>query len=348
LPLKQIFGKSELRLLPIIPNTNLIITGHCPNSKVLKKYNHKIMKIKHLKLFIAILFFSVFFSCEKEEDLSISDQVSIVESSINNNKFEGYVPNYDKQALENIPCGDDLSDSILAILANSNSKISLKSTSGKAGVLISSVISRDNGIVVCSNPHLQVHMDCEDNNPASKQSGWTGGSIVDGNKNIDLVFYITDVSNFTFLKDYSYAILRLDANLPTGVSSFTRNFDNEDKNNVNKAILEEIGYMPKYVDSYGPCVFNSNTRLLFYYFPKNSSSSTNTFPYLGVSYGVLGSFGSNQGYIYSDDEDKDNKNSMYAQLYNRTTGTYTSSINKNISGIIDVGSNTKLYMSKAR
>jgi hypothetical protein len=311
---------------------------------------NKTMKNLYLKINLLLFSFFLFYSCEKEQDVSITRQVNNVEASISSNKYEGYVPGYDKQALESISCSDECRDSILAILENSFTKISLKSTEGKAGVFIANAgyTDRSTGIRYFETQNINIIMDCEDNNPASSKSGWTGASLVNGAKNVELVFFLTDISLFSPMRDYDYAILRLDANLPNGVSSFTRYFDNEDDDNNNKTIYDEGNmHLPTYINSYGPCTFEANTKLMFYYFPKNpNTSNTHLSDDVGISYGVLGSFGDYQGYIISDDEDKNNKNTMYAEMYNRTTGTYTRGSYGNISGLIEVGANTKLYICR--
>ena len=70
------------------------------------------------------------------------------------------------------------------------------------------------------------------------------------------------------------------------------------------------------------------------------------FPSLGISYGVLGSFGSNQGYIYSDDEDNGNANWCYTtHIFGTWSGYYNTGY---IKSYMYVNNNTKLYLSKAR
>jgi len=117
-----------------------------------------------------------------------------------------------------------------------------------------------------------------------------------------------------------------------------RYMDNEDNNNHNQTY-----YNGQLISGlFGLCHFSSNTRLHFYYYKKQSSATS--FPYLGMSYGTLGRYGSNQGWIYSDDEDNSNANSAYyySSYYANPTST------GNVANIMDVGSNTKFYISKAR
>lgn len=160
-------------------------------------------------------------------------------------------------------------------------------------------------------------MDCEDRRPASKQSGWVGSSSVNSNKNVFLKFCVVSNAYFEHTNK-DFAVLSLTTNLPWGVSRIARYFDNEDNNNTNHYHTKYDGQ--PYKDWFGYCwIGDRNTRLSFYYYPQ---SSYRPFPSLGISYGVLGRFGSNQGYIYSDDEDNNNANFCYFEKF--TGSSYNS------------------------
>ena len=142
---------------------------------------------------------------------------------------------------------------------------------------------------------------------------------------------------YFYRTNVDYAILNLSTNLPYGVSAIRRYFDNEDNNNVNWTKLNGSNIS----GWYGDCHFGSNTRLSWYYYPKTTSSSP--WPTLGLTWGVLGRF-STQGSIYFDDEDRNNINWCYLEKWNDNTYTWDSGYSGNIPNIMDVGSNTRLYI----
>jgi len=180
-------------------------------------------------------------------------------------------------------------------------------------------------------------MDCEDSNPNSSSSGWIGDNYIDNRKNVLLKFCIVYNAYFEHI-NVDFAVLNLTTNLPWGVSRIMRYVDNEDDKNINKTIYD--GNL--YSGWFGDCWFGNNTRLSFYYFPRTSSNVP--FPNLGISYGVFGNFGNQKGWIYTDDEDTKNANICYLELF---TGTgYLRQYSGNIPNIMDVGNNTRLYLSQ--
>ena len=189
---------------------------------------------------------------------------------------------------------------------------------------------------------FNVTMDCEDSNNKSSINGWHGDFSCDGN--VYLRFCLVDRSFFGFVKGTDYAVLDVsNSTLPFGVSEIIRYFDNEDSNNKNSLTVNGV-VQPK-GQWYGQSWFEYNTRLGLYYYP-SSDFSGGSFPSLGISYGVFGKFGNNQGWIYSDDEDSGNANWCYLNRYIKYTGQYQYASTGNIPNIVDVGANTKLYLSK--
>jgi hypothetical protein len=151
---------------------------------------------------------------------------------------------------------------------------------------------------------------------------------------------------FTHIQGKDFAVLDLSSiSMPKGVSAIIRYFDNEDKNNANWTKLD--GVVQAEGKWYGQSWFENNTRMGFYYYPSADAVSSGSFPSLGISYGVFGKFGSNQGWIHTDDEDKNNANFCYLTRYNKNTGGYyPQQSSGNIPNIMDVGGNTTLYVSK--
>lgn len=273
------------------------------------------------------------FSCSKDDDLTsqiatLSDDIQKIETALE----EGSAKN------ENLKDGpktetklnNRLVEKIRLELQESYSKQEsyLKSGSNLVGVL-------KNGS--CGNyPELSIYMDCEDSRSASRDYGWTGSSMVTGAKNIRLKFCV--VNNAYFERtNVDFAILRITSDKPAGINIIERYFDNEDNSNANS-----VSYNGNNISGWlGPNHFGGNTRLSFLYYPKRYA---NDWPNLGISYGVLGRFGSNQGYIHSDDEDRKNANWCYMDKWTGYSWDYQPS--GDIPNIMNVGSNTRLYTSK--
>lgn len=229
----------------------------------------------------------------------------------------------------------EVKDQIRAELENSYSKIKVKNNGNRVGVF------KDGSC----GPYevLDVFMDCEDDEPRrTEKFGWTGDSYVTTMKNVHLKFCVVEGEYFV-RTNFDYAVLQLYLFLPQEVSRFERYFDNENQSNTNHTTLngiEKEGW-------YGYCHFSENTLLSFYYYPK--TSITSELPLLPISYGVLGRFGPHQGYIRTDDEDNNNENENHAwmELW-IDDGYYESGYTGNIENIMEVGVNTRLYISKAK
>jgi hypothetical protein len=155
-----------------------------------------------------------------------------------------------------------------------------------------------------------IHMDDEDNQNADHHSGWIGATV----QNTNTTFSFCRVPGTNFKRTtVTYAVLKLDASCPSGSTTVTRHFDNEDNFNANSWYVT-----PNYTQlGIAPNISNSNTDLYFCMFP--SMAVNNPFPSFNIEYGVFAA--SNlpgalaTGSIYTDDEDHLNANS-YGGGYN--------------------------------
>lgn len=293
-----------------------------------------------LSLFALILSWALS-SCSKE-DLKVqnsqTEELAQIESTYNEynikGKFEG---SDDKPKIESC-ASQKLAEKIKSELELSISKQVSYAKSG--GNLVGVFKAGSCG----SYLELAFNMDCEDHNPATKKSGWVGLSEVTSYKNVILRFCV--VPNQYFVStNVDYAILMLTSSLPNGVSRIIRWFDNENSPNGNWATYDGVPFTGNFPgDPSSMCSSTEDTRLDFYYYPH---TTYNSFPSIAIPYGVLGRFGSNQGYIYSDDEDDSNADFCWVDLWNGSAWNsgweYTS-----VSNIMDVAGNTRLYLSQAR
>ncbi|MBI4649138.1 MAG: hypothetical protein HY738_21740 [Bacteroidia bacterium] len=217
-------------------------------------------------------------------------------------------------------------------------------------------------------PELDIYLDCEDHNPLTEKFGWTGNSYVLDNKNADLQFCIVAGYDIFHRTNKDYALLLL-GDFVQGYDYYERWITNEYENNINKTTLNGVQIYNTgdeyddannlfYTDGH-PYTSGEDsyyiTILFFNFFPKTTDGSMNNFPDFGLpmSYGVLGRFGTHQGYIYLDDEDgegndNDNINCMFKYEYNEDTGNWTIQEDYgSIPNIMDCGNNTRFYISKA-
>jgi hypothetical protein len=298
------------------------------------------MNTKNYCFLLIVLTTTFFSSCDKETDKTdnTTTQITKIETSLKagETKLEGYS---DGQKIETI-APQDYINSIQAALEQSTSKVfATKSTSSSYLVGVFS-----NGSCGAYRK-LTVYMDTEDSDPNSSATGWTGASIIWDDTKRDAYFYfcIVDGSGFQRTSTAAYATLKVDASLPSGVSTFNRYFDNEDKSNGNSWAIDDVAQTK--TGSLGTCTFGNNDMLAFNYY--TVSTVANTFPDLGISYGVLGTFGDTKGSIYTDDEDSNNANWLNLTLFNDNTNTYNSRVDvASVSDLLKGGENTTLYISK--
>lgn len=295
--------------------------------------------LTNIVYYFSVVTLLMFVSCEGNdlvletiEETDITEAIEKIETVYTEGclKIEKFDPDYVKIETE---APDDLKQRILETLEKTFSKTHvLKNNGNLVGVFKSGGCG---GYSV-----LEVIMDSEDSNPASSITGWSGDSYLTGSgaKNVALLFCVVDGAYFE-RTTVDYAILNLSSSSSWGdAEGLQRYFDNEDSSNQNIFRLDGqniSGWV-------GDCYFGSNTRLQFYYYTA-TGSGTAIFPYLGFSYGTLGTYGSYQGNIYSDDEDSSNANAAYYW-----SGAYANPVSTgHVPNIMNVNSNTRLFLSKA-
>lgn len=184
----------------------------------------------------------------------------------------------------------------------------------------------------------EIYMDDEDHNNASSVVGWVGASV----KGTRFRFCRIDGSNFRPLASASaantsayYAVLKMGSQCPNGSFEFSRYFDNEDNNNNNST-----------VGDIEPSSQSANTTLVFclFKYATPGAATMSSFPAIGISYGVFADYGTtfplalSKGYIQTDDEDNNNKNSYSANadwIYDAQR-------------IVSAGNNTRLGVARVQ
>lgn len=128
-------------------------------------------------------------------------------------------------------------------------------------------------------------MDCEDNNSQSYTSGNTGQTFVDSNGNVNFFFCIIPASNIT------NGLHKID-------KGFARYFDCEDHNTNNAFYVNGLRINNSYVNGTKWGITENSSGNITFYFINNGIGS------IGFGHKT----GSNNGIIYTDDEDDDNTN----------------------------------------
>ncbi|MBI4647684.1 MAG: hypothetical protein HY738_14130 [Bacteroidia bacterium] len=278
-------------------------------------------------------------------------------------------PVYDSSYIKEKEDSNDsaMRDKVISIILNSYSKIKVLDYKGSLfGVF------KDG---TCGDyPELDIYLDCEDENPTTEQFGWTGSSSVLDNKNADLLFCIVSGNFQRSNKDYAVLLL---GTLVEGYDCYERWITNEKDDNINKTIVDGVEITYPY---YGNNVFSNKdnlytvpttslefhnlTILYFNFYPKTTDGSSTSFPDLSISYGVLGRFGTHQGYIFLHDEDKNfywdpiicshgnegNVNKTYIYQWDPITLQHSERIDwasETVPNIFEGGPRTRLYISKA-
>lgn len=151
------------------------------------------------------------------------------------------------------------------------------------GLILKSSVNQNCGIY----RELILVMDCEDSNSQSYTSGNTGLTFVDANGNVNFFFCIVPSSSIT-------------NGLHKIEKGFARYFDCEDHNTNNAFYVDGLRINNSYVNNtkWG-ITENSSGNITFYFINTNWGSG---------SYGFGHKTGSNNGIIYTDDEDDDNAN----------------------------------------
>lgn len=200
----------------------------------------------------------------------------------------------------------------------------------------------------CPSPEQQteIHMDNEDHNESSSNTGWVGGTRLDAAKNTTFVFCRVSGSQFASLNSTSsarsdYAVLKLGASCPSGSVEFVRFFDNEDNQNRNN-----------WLGNISPNTNIDNTTMRFCLF-RGASGYASGLPSLGFSYGVFAhetfGFKDLSGSIYTDDQDdvlfNPNDNYYDAEAsWKSSDSSWLTKVNRIVSG----GSNTTLKAARVK
>jgi hypothetical protein len=144
--------------------------------------------------------------------------------------------------------------------------------------------------------YIRITMDDEDDKNKSSVNGWRG-AISHYKSGTNFEFCKVDGNQFVGHPGGDYAVLKLSDTCPAGSISFARVFDNEHNHNNNSKAGEIT-----------PNKSTSATLMYFCFFP--SAQTMTSFPDFGVPYGVFAAPSSAwlaTGYVYTDDEDSNNK-----------------------------------------
>lgn len=134
---------------------------------------------------------------------------------------------------------------------------------------------------------LQFIMDCEDSNWKSYTSGNTGSTFVDSNGNMNFIFCIIPASNI------ANGLHKIE-------NGYARSFDCEDHNTHNVYYVNGMRADKSYVNNTKWGITEDGSGNIVFYFKNTNWSSGST--------GFGHKTGSNNGIIYTDDEDDDNAN----------------------------------------
>ena len=304
------------------------------------------------KQFVLVLFAVLFiYSCEKKEEVTIeeinlTEEVAKIETSYKEGdiKIETTFGLNDK--VETV-ADKEYIEELLKVVGKSYSKqktyLKSVSTYYTKGIFKNTT---------CGNyKELEIFMDCEDRGNTSAEvegNGGTGASSVDHNGNVSLKVCVVDDVYFGPYWFNHYGILNLGVQEPN-VSRLVRGFDNEDSGNANKAWLDGVPY----TGTMGDCNIgstNPNTKLSFTYrdgncadYANQSGYNGNYMPNIGFSYYVLANW--HTGYIYTDDEDRRNANYWFYDPPSLNDPPLTVS-NGTVDGVLGVGANTTIHLSK--
>jgi hypothetical protein len=196
-----------------------------------------------------------------------------------------------------------------ALEANATPGIVQQAGSGSANRLlfVGARLSIDVGVIpdlgaTCPGETIQFQMDDEDRNNSNSRAGWNG-RIWSGSNTLYTVCRVSGVDFHPVVSnggDQSYAVLKLGEVCPAGAVEVQRHFDNEDRQNANWV---SGSIFPNQIDT--------NSNLFLCVFRPLPSGPAFVFPDLGFSYGVVApptfSPALATGWIYQDDEDRNNQ-----------------------------------------
>lgn len=211
---------------------------------------------------------------------------------------------------------------------------------------------------------IRIYYDCEDKRNHTKSGGFVGGWHI--THNITMRFCMVPANLFKRTKNY-YAVMNFSPDTHfqndeghKDVGLLRVYMDAEDNDSGTSIFYTRHGGN-EIKDTYGIHAHNArvagkgNLNFQMFYFKPNNNS-TESYPDLGFDYGVFGVLypenkenGHRQGYVYSDDEDKNNGNLIDAYVDRTNTDTRDSNTDmrgQNFYGIIQVDSNTTFHIAK--
>ena len=211
---------------------------------------------------------------------------------------------------------------------------------------------------------IRIYYDCEDKRNHTKSGGFVGGWHI--THNITMRFCMVPANLFKRTKNY-YAVMNFSPDTHfqndeghKDVGLLRVYMDAEDNDSGTSIFYTRHG-SNEIKDTYGIHAHNArvagkgNLNFQMFYFKPNNNS-TESYPDLGFDYGVFGVLypenkenEHRQGYVYSDDEDKNNGNLIDAYVDRTNTDTRDSNTDmrgQNFYGIIQVDGNTTFHIAK--
>ncbi|WP_224245990.1 hypothetical protein [Hyalangium gracile] len=160
------------------------------------------------------------------------------------------------------------------------------------------------------------HFDDEDSDNENNRSGWIGA--IKSYENTIFYYCRVDGRQFKPLSTTNsvanhYALIRLGTACPPGSTAFSRYWDNENNNNINSRWTSSGNAL-----DFGPnsVVADSQNSIMHFCLFRSGTDTMSDFPNLGIHYGVFAAPGFSKaiqsGWVYTDDEDSTNDNSMSA------------------------------------
>lgn len=234
---------------------------------------------------------------------------------------------------------DEIVLNILKTLERPNTEFSKRTLGTRVGVI--KEIDQSCGIYDL----LEITMDCEDSGNATTYHYWKGDNYVNGN--VILRFCLVPTSVFQSSKYYKYAVLDLYGGDDHRI---VRVFDNEDGSNINSVKLNGTILSASQISAQlgGGIIQNGNTQLTFYVYEQDPQNGAETFPDLGMPYGVIGYFNDSfaKGWIHTDDEDTRNINREW--YWTHIIPNSDPAWNVFVQDLITGGGNTDIYMTRVR
>lgn len=301
----------------------------------------KYLKLKNASLLLALL--TTIYSCQQGEDLEIKNSQNLTEeiNKIETTYKEGDVKieNFFKSKKIETEASLELKELLDQELMSSYVKQKTHLKSNSNGYV---AVFKD--VTCAGNDELIVHMDCEDGSGSNTNTiDYKGDTYVDSNDN--MIFKFCIVPNDFKQTNHDYAVLNLDAAVPSGAIRIDRKYDNEDHNNKNKSTIEGTT-----TTGWKGYTLLSGRNLVFSFLWYQASTTTQNISSLDMTYAVLGKFGVddnfNRGTLITDDEDSRNANRCYIYENGVANSVNTELERQSISNILTVGRNTSHFLSR--